>query len=433
MSRTTMVADDGASVQSRLRGRHTVGQRVVLVVNCFVVAVCLAGSVLLLVAKNAGEQSKRVTLIPQSTSVVTQPSTTQLLVPGQTIVSSVTEPPETFPTADPQALNFLVVGADNNACIDPNSQYAPGIGQRSATLTDTIMVIRVDPSTKRAAVLSFPRDLWVRVNGSMRRINAAYRNNDPNPLVDTINNEFQITVDHFIRVDFCAFMKLVDAVGGISVAFPYPVRDTNTGLEVLDTQCRRFAGDEALAYVRSRHLEYQTVDGKWHKDPSSDFGRIARQQDFLRRTLSAAKQHLLSAAVVSGLYSTYKDFLVIDDNLTIDSIIRFAGVLRDVDPAAIRTYQVESTGRNIGGQAVQIAKDNSEMTAILDIFRGKSPLLDASDQSVDTTTIAVTTSEGSIASASTDGLASTDTPAAEAEPQSNGPSTAILPDPTVQC
>jgi LCP family protein required for cell wall assembly len=429
------MAVGGVSDQRPFRSRHTVGQRIVLVVNCLIVVVCLAASVLLIVAKNAGEQSKRVTLTPRSKTVVTQARTTELSVSEQTAATSATAPTETFPAPDPHAVNFLIVGADNNACIDPNSKYAPGIGQRSATLTDTIMVIRVDPSSKRAAVLSFPRDLWVRVGGGMRRINAAYRNNDPNPLVDTINNEFQVTIDHFIRVDFCAFMQLVDAVGGISMSLPYPVRDINTGLDVPDTQCHRFAGDEALAYVRSRHLEYQTDDGSWHKDPSSDFGRIARQQDFLRRTLTAAKQHLVSAAVISGLYSTYKDYLVIDDQLTIDTIIQLAGVLRDVDPSAIRTYQIESTSRDISGQAVQIAKNTPEMTAILDIFRGKSPLLAASDHPIaaTTTTTNAIVPGTSPTTASSAGTASTDTAPAATEPQSNEPPTAILPNPTIEC
>jgi anionic cell wall polymer biosynthesis LytR-Cps2A-Psr (LCP) family protein len=187
--------------------------------------------------------------------------------------------------------------------------------------------------------------------------------------------------------------------------------------------------------VRSRHLEYQTDDGSWHKDPSSDFGRIARQQDFLRRTLTAAKQHLVSAAVISGLYSTYKDYLVIDDQLTIDTIIQLAGVLRDVDPSAIRTYQIESTSRDISGQAVQIAKNTPEMTAILDIFRGKSPLLAASDHPIaaTTTTTNAIVPGTSPTTASSAGTASTDTAPAATEPQSNEPPTAILPNPTIEC
>ena len=76
-----------------------------------------------------------------------------------------TTPPETFPPADPEAKNFLLTGADNGACVDPNSPYAPAFGDaesgRVGERSDTIMVLRVDPAPSRVAVLSFPRDLYV--------------------------------------------------------------------------------------------------------------------------------------------------------------------------------------------------------------------------------------------------------------------------------
>ncbi len=406
-------------------GRHTAAQRLVLVVNCLVVVACLAGAVGLLIGKTAAEQGMRVSLAPRP-----EPATNEGVhvpaasTPTETAAMSATGPTTTslaVPVAE--AKNFLVVGVDNDACIDPDSPYAAGIGPRSARLTDTIMVIRVDLTTKRAAVLSFPRDLWVRVNGSMRKINSAYRNGDPTTLAQTIDNEFGIHVDHFIRVDFCAFMELVDGVGGVSVPLPYAVRDVeNTGLDVQASGCHRFAGDEALAYVRSRHLQYRNDAGEWRDDRSNDFGRIARQQDFLRRTLGAAKRHLLSASVIRSLYSTYKDYLVIDDKLTIGKIIELADVLRQVEATSIRSYQLDVTGRMVSGQSVLVANDNANMTAILDIFRGTSPLV-AEDPIADTTPSMSPSSAAT--SPSTTGVAS--------EPQSNAPPNAIVPDPSAEC
>ena len=86
--------------------------------------------------------------------------------------------------------------------------------------------------------------------------------------------------------------------------------------------------------MRSRHFEYQDDTGKWHEDPSSDLGRIARQQDFLRRTLTAAlKQNILKPKIISSLYASYRDDLVIDTGMTIDKMIEFVGVVRKVTPA----------------------------------------------------------------------------------------------------
>ena len=78
--------------------------------------------------------------------------------------------------------------------------------------------------TDRVAVLSFPRDLYVKIAGSnsKSRINSAYRRDDPQRLINTIYENFGIGIDHFIQVDFCAFKTLVDAVGGVTVPFDLP-------------------------------------------------------------------------------------------------------------------------------------------------------------------------------------------------------------------
>lgn len=411
------------------RGRHTAGQRIVLVVNCLVVLACLAGAAGLLVGKRAAEQSKRVAIVsvfdPTSSISIAPRATTSATPTNEAPGTAVSLLPATPPTeAESTAQNFLVVGVDNDACIDPNSKYAGGIGHRSARLTDTIMVIRVDLATKRAAVLSFPRDLWVRVGTSMSRINTAYRNDDPSRLVETINNEFQIRVDHFIKVDFCAFMKIVDGVGGVTIPLPYAERDED-GLEVLEAGCHHFAGDEALAYVRSRHLEYRDSTGRWRKDLSYDLGRIARQQDFLRRTLTAAREHLLSPSVIGSLYDTYKKYLVIDERLSISDIVKLADVLRQVDSAAIRSYQFDVVNKQVNGQAVLFADLSPNMIAILDIFRGTSPLEALSLPAVGT--------QAPASSAGTSPTGSGATAPSAAEPQPNAPANAIVPDATQEC
>src|SRR4029077_8019635 len=109
--------------------------------------------------------------------------------------------------------------------------------------------------TSQIAVLSFPRDLWVTIDGQAKqRINSAYERDNPQKLINTIYNNFGINTDHYIQVDFCAFKTLVDAVDGVSVPFTTPVRDANSGLNVPEAGCYTFDGDHALAYVRSRKL-----------------------------------------------------------------------------------------------------------------------------------------------------------------------------------
>jgi LCP family protein required for cell wall assembly len=327
-------------------------------------------------------------------------NTPDIVVPGETrppedAAAPVTTTADTFPPADPEANNFLITGADNNACVDPDSPYAGAFGDRAnfGERSDTIMVWRVDPSTDQVAVLSFPRDLYVTVDGgSKARINSAYRRDDPSRLQDTIFLNFQIPIDHYIQVDFCAFKRLVDGVGGVKVPFEYAARDTNTGLDVQVSggECFEFDGDHALAYVRSRHYEY-LVDGEWKPDGTSDFGRISRQQDFLRRTVaSLLSRGPFSPSVATALLQTNRQYLTIDSELTVGRMLEFAGVLRSLDPNAIASYQIESTSQNVSGQSVQIPRIKGEnMQAILAIFRGEAPLAAAPDQIFESTTSAV--------------------------------------------
>jgi LCP family protein required for cell wall assembly len=353
--------------------------------------------------------------------------------------ASTSSPVATFPEADPEARNFLITGADNNACVDPDSPYfgvfgdREGMGERS----DTIMVLRVDPSSDRIAVLSFPRDLYVDIPGSGRsRINAAYQRDDPQRLVDTIYDNFGVSIDHYIQVDFCAFKTLVDAAGGVAVPFEFPARDDNTGLNVDTPGCFVFDGEHALAYVRSRHYEYEDPpgSGEWHEDPSSDLGRISRQQDFIRRTLSSVlDEGPLDPRVARGLIRAATEYVVTDRDLTPARMLEFAGVMNDVDPASILTYQIEASDRTVNGAAVlEPSIEGDNMQAILGMFRGETSLADAPAQRFELTSTAAprgatstVTNPGSVDPNSTTTSPSTSTtpaPAAEATaPESSIP------------
>jgi LCP family protein required for cell wall assembly len=249
------------------------------------------------------------------------------------------------------------------------------------------MIFRVDPAAGRVAVLSFPRDLYVTIadTANKSRINSAYRRDEPQRLIDTIYQNFGVVADHFIQVDFCTFKTLVNAVGGVTVPFEFPARDPNTGLNVPEPGCYTFDGDHALAYVRSRKYEYEDPpgSGEWHEDPSSDLGRISRQQDFLRRTLSSVlAKGLLNPSVAGGLIeaATSGD-VVTDSGLSPAKLLEFAGVLRDVEPGAIPTYQIEATDRAINGAAVLEPRiDGDNMQAVLAMFRGETSLAEAPEQ-----------------------------------------------------
>ena len=239
------------------RPRRTWPQRGVLAFNSLVIVGTLAAAGLIWTANDTLSDTRRVVIHSGASDGTSPPSTA-----GQSGLPT----NQTTTTLDlggaVEAKNYLIVGSDSRDCIDPASPYAGAfltegsdIGDRS----DTIMVLRVDPDESQAAILSFPRDLWVRIGSTNRksRINSAFDKEDPGRLVETIEENFSIPVDHYIEVDFCAFKYLVDAVGGVKIPFEYATRDRYTGLDITEPGCYTMTGDAALAYVRSRHYQYR--------------------------------------------------------------------------------------------------------------------------------------------------------------------------------
>jgi LCP family protein required for cell wall assembly len=367
--------------------RRTWPQRLTIVALCVGAVACFVAAAVLYAGQRVVEDRNLVAIVDPSES-----RDSGLVIDEEGLAPDETEPAaptETFPPAEPEARNILVTGADNNSCIDPDSPYAAAFGDRSSfgERSDTIMMWRINPSTSQVAVLSFPRDLWVTISGrsAKSKINSAYERDQPQQLIDTIYENFGIVTDHFVQIDFCAFKRLVDAVDGVTVPFDRPVRDVKTGLYVPEPGCFTFTGDHALAYVRSRSLEVFGEDGEWENDNAFDLGRISRQQDFIRRIVD----ELLAAGVfdpdvVRGLVDTSSDYVVTDDGLTPRTILEFAGVMSGVDPADIRTYQIESRSDTIQGQSVQVPRiEGDNMQAILSIFRGQATLADAPAQVFD--------------------------------------------------
>lgn len=373
--------------------RRTWPQRLVLGFNVIVATSCFGAAALIATTSNRVDD-RRVVSIDRTltTSPIAEPDpsdpvTAPPVDDGPLPVTSGTLPD--LPSVDPDAQNWLITGVDNGDCVATGEIADADIGDRSALgeRTDTIMVVRVDPESDQAAVLSFPRDLWVRIGGSSRegRINTAWRGDDPSRLVVTIESTFGIRIDHLLSVDFCAFKAIVDAVGGVRVSFDSAVRDPGTGFTVPAPGCYLLGPDEALDYVRSRKYQVLGPDGTWSTDPTADLGRISRQQDFLRRAVQRAfDRGVTDPRIAWSLLNAAIDYVVTDDATNPQAILALGQAMRDLDPDAIRTYTVEWRATEIAGNAVLEPRLRSEsMRQILAVFRGEATLADAVDQSLE--------------------------------------------------
>jgi polyisoprenyl-teichoic acid--peptidoglycan teichoic acid transferase len=237
-------------------------------------------------------------------------------------------------------MNLLVVGSDTRQGLRHQDQGRFGAveGQRG----DVILLVRLVPSSRRAVILSIPRDLYVPVAGSGGRakINAAL-GKGPERLVETIRADFGIPVSHYLLVDFDGFRAVVDAIGGIRLDFPYPARDddngrNNSGLLIPAPGCRRLDGEQALALARSRYYQYRGADGRWHADPGYDLGRIRRQQVLLRALAAQAPSRGLSDPLrADAMLAAVASHLTRDDTLTVGRAVRLAGQFRRFRPGSL--------------------------------------------------------------------------------------------------
>jgi LCP family protein required for cell wall assembly len=268
-------------------------------------------------------------------------------------------------TSAKHGTNYLIVGSDSRANVKQegdagfNGSEAPG-GQRS----DTIMVLHLEGGTVR--MLSIPRDLYVPIAGTdhSSKINAAY-NGGPTQLVDTITQSLGIPIDRYMEVDFVSFAGLVDALGGITIDFPHPVVDTESGLNIPQAGPVELNGDMALAYVRSRHYT-ETIDGEQVEDPTADLGRIARQQAFLRVVfdkLSKTKNPFTMAKVASGMAKGLR----IDDEMSLFDALRLGWGLRGIEPEPLSLKDALSNDRNEAGAVLIL--DEAKAQPILDKVR----------------------------------------------------------------
>jgi LCP family protein required for cell wall assembly len=239
-----------------------------------------------------------------------------------------------------QPFTILVIGSDTRVGESAAGAKAFGSAQEvTGQRSDVVQLWRVSPNTKSIQVMSIPRDTVVSMlppdnqqYGTYNRINSSY-NSGANQLVKTITANFGIPVNHVVEVDFSGFQQSVNALGGIYMNFPYPAKDAYSGLNITTPGCQLLNGAQALAAARSRHYEYYT-NGYWHFDGTSDFGRIQRQDVFLKAMIQSAKSKV-NPLTVNAFIGSLHEGVTIDDGWGFNELIGLALTYRSFDPSQL--------------------------------------------------------------------------------------------------
>lgn len=255
-----------------------------------------------------------------------------------------------------------------------------GIDRRKGTswghLTDTIIVVTVDPANKTAGMLSIPRDLQVEIPGyGEDRINTAnvkgettgYPGGGPALLKRTIETNFGVPIDYYIMVDFKGFAQIIDTLGGIDINVPKEIHDTKYPDPLpedpyhyktvhFDPGPQHMNGARALAYARSRMS-------------TTDFDRASRQQAIL----VAIKDKALSLNLlpkIPSLFATMMDSVRTD--MSYGEMMELAALAPQIDMSSLKQVVLGKPYvygyKREDGAAVQLPKWDLIDPVIQDLF-----------------------------------------------------------------
>jgi LCP family protein required for cell wall assembly len=269
---------------------------------------------------------------------------------GQTVVIPPSNSPgdkvSSSPAAAPGApFTVLLLGSDDDLKFDPKH-----------VLTQSMILVRVDPVSKHVVMESIPRDLWVPLStGGSAKIDAAYSYGGPAAAIATVQRNFHVHVDEYAWIGLKGLIKLIDLLGGVDINVMNPVLDDFYPNDIDQKYLYGYArvavlpgpqhldGTHALQYVRSRH-----------NDINGDFGRSARQQQVLLGL--KAKASTLNAVdlpdIVSALSGEFKTSMGLD---RVRSLLSLANAFDPANVQQVILYvpQYTSYGQ-ISGQSVLV-------------------------------------------------------------------------------
>jgi LCP family protein required for cell wall assembly len=242
----SVVADAFAGRMHRLRGRHLIDYAVLALVTLTLVA-------------GYGTMYRQSAPWAAFAARMFAPFATRVV---ETTTSGSVEAPPAW-TGDDR-LNVLVLGIDTRDS-DPATRN-----------TDTMLVISIDPLNKSASMLSIPRDVYIDKPGTFQgKINGAFAFGGPQLVRKLVDDLLGVPIHTYVLINFDAFNKIIDGVGGVIVDAKRPVRDesyptVDFGVERINilTGPQLMHGDVALKYARSRH-------------DTNDYSRARRQQEVI--------------------------------------------------------------------------------------------------------------------------------------------------------
>jgi LCP family protein required for cell wall assembly len=267
------------------------------------------------------------------------------LSPGATPTATPSPTPTAAPApASGAAFTVLLLGSDNDGKFGPS-------GRSVNVLTQSMILVRVDPAADRVTMLSIPRDLYVPLSGGgENKIDSAYGDGGVGEAIATVEEDFDVQIDHYVWIGLQGLVDLIDDVGGIDIVTSHPVLDDFYPGDLTSSDPNSYArvavlpgpqhmdGEQAMEYVRSRH-----------DDISSDLGRTVRQQQVLVALRQKISQ--MSVGDIPRLASALSDEVLTDVPLT--QFPSLLGLAQDIGAGQIQhVFLTEFSSATVDGEDV---------------------------------------------------------------------------------
>ena len=194
--------------------------------------------------------------------------------------------------------------------------------------SDTMILVTVNPKTKRTTMTSLERDLLADVEGSGEaKLNSAYAEGGADLAISTIQKVLDIDIDYYALINMHGMIDLVDAVGGIEVTnhFDFPIN-----------------GEQALVYSRMRY-----------DDPDGDYGRQKRQREVIQKIVAKLlKMDSIGSykKILSAVSSNVQTSINLGDSTTLRGLMGYSEALKN-----IKSYQLAGSDSMINGGSYQVA------------------------------------------------------------------------------
>lgn len=232
--------------------------------------------------------------------------------------------------------------------------------------SDSIILARIDPTEKKASLISIPRDTMVVYNGETMKINATHAVNGPQGVVEAVNDlcfNGEQKISHYAEINFEGMEDLIDAVGGIDLEATEEVDDPEHLDIKIEKGFQHMDGATALTYARCR---YTYVDG--------DFTRMRHQ----RQVLSALAKKILNDLDPATIMGTVEELSkVVITTLGVQDIVSVANAMRGMDVendmyvANVPSYADETT--NVNGVSYVFVYEDKLVEMMRRLDAGENP------------------------------------------------------------